>query len=74
MNKNKFQEQNIVAGLKEKGGDIMYGNNGNNNLANVGIFAILLTSIYTAILASLLMKTKERVDYIYHKERSNKDA
>jgi hypothetical protein len=47
---------------------------GNNNLVGVGIIAILLTSIYTAILASLLMKTKERVDYIYHKERSNKDA
>ncbi|MEH6989452.1 MULTISPECIES: hypothetical protein [Bacillales] len=47
---------------------------GNNNLAGVGIIAILLTSIYTAILASLLMKTKERVDYIYHKERSNKNS
>lgn len=42
---------------------------GKNNLFWVGIMAILLTSIYTAILTSLLMKTKERVDYIYHKER-----
>ncbi|WP_167553112.1 hypothetical protein [Evansella clarkii] len=48
--------------------------NANNNLFGVGIIAILLTSIYTAILASLLMKTKERVDYIYHQERSKKDA
>lgn len=48
--------------------------NSNNNLFGVGIFAILLTSIYTAILVSLLMKTKERVDYIYHQERSNNDA
>ncbi|WP_169910801.1 hypothetical protein [Evansella clarkii] len=47
---------------------------GNNNLVGVGIIAILLTSIYTAILASLLMQTKERVDYIYQKERLNKDA
>jgi hypothetical protein len=50
----------------------MYGNN--NNLIGIGMIAMLLTSIYTAILASLLMKTKERVDYIYQKERSNKDA
>jgi len=42
----------------------------NDSLFGVGIIAILLTSIYTAILSSLLMKTKERVDYIYHKERS----
>ncbi|WP_404470444.1 hypothetical protein [Sutcliffiella horikoshii] len=48
--------------------------NGNNNLFGVGMIAIILTSIYTAILATLLMKTKERVDYIYHQERSNKDA
>lgn len=48
--------------------------NGNNNLFGVGMIAILLTSIYSAILATLLMKTKERVDYIYHQERSNKDA
>ncbi len=48
--------------------------NGSNNLFGVGMIAILLTSIYTAILATLLMKTKERVDYIYHQERSNKDA
>ncbi len=47
--------------------------NGNNNLFGVGMIAILLTSIYTAILASLLMKTNERVDYIYHQVRSNKD-
>jgi hypothetical protein len=46
----------------------------NNNLFGVGVIAILLTSIYTAILTSLLMKTKEKVDYIYHKERSNKNA
>ena len=50
----------------------MYRNN--NNLIGIGMIAMLLTSIYTAILASLLMKTKERVDYIYHKERSNKDT
>ncbi|MGD6893598.1 hypothetical protein [Bacillus infantis] len=45
-----------------------------NNLLGIGIMAILLTTIYTAILSSMLMKTKERVDYIYHKERSRKDA
>ncbi|WP_170289332.1 hypothetical protein [Metabacillus lacus] len=48
--------------------------NRNNNLLGVGIIAILLTTIYTAILTSLLMKTKERVDFIYYKERTNKDA
>ncbi|MDZ5472446.1 hypothetical protein SM124_11870 [Bacillus sp. 31A1R] len=71
MNKNKFQEKDIVAALIEKAVILMYRN---NNLAGLGIIAILITSIYTAILASLLMKTKERVDYIYHKERSNKDV
>lgn len=50
----------------------MYGKN--NNMMGVGMIAILLTSIYTAILASLLIKTKEQVDYIYHKERSNKNT
>lgn len=48
--------------------------NRNNNLVGIGMIAILLTSVYTAILASLLMKTKERVDYIYHKERSNNNS
>lgn len=41
----------------------------NNSLFGVGMIAILLTSVYTAILTSLLMKTKERVDYIYHRQR-----
>ena len=40
----------------------------NNSL---GIFAILLTSVYTAILTTLLMNTKQRVDFLYYKNKFN---
>ncbi len=39
-----------------------------NNL--LGIFTILLTSVYTAILATL-MNTKQRVDFLYYKNKFN---
>lgn len=42
----------------------------NNNMFGLGLIAILLTSVYTAILASLLMKTKNRVDYLYYREKN----
>ncbi|CDQ21344.1 hypothetical protein [Halobacillus karajensis] len=38
------------------------------NLLGIGIGAIVLTTAYTAILASQLMATKHRVNYLYYKE------
>lgn len=42
----------------------------NNNMFSLGLIAILLTSVYTAMLASLLMTTKNRVDYLYYREKN----
>lgn len=44
-------------------------NNKNNSLFSVAIFGVLLTTIYTAILASQLMATKHKVDYLYFKNK-----
>ncbi len=41
----------------------------NNN--SLGVFSILLTSVYTAILTTLLMNTKQRVDFLYYKTKFN---
>ncbi|MFB4165506.1 hypothetical protein ACE1TI_17260 [Alteribacillus sp. JSM 102045] len=41
----------------------------NNNLLRVGLAAILLTTVYTAILASIQITTKNRVDYLYFLEK-----
>lgn len=38
------------------------------NLSGIGIGAIVLTTVYSAILASQLMATKHKVDYLYYKE------
>ncbi|TYS18466.1 hypothetical protein FZC78_02700 [Rossellomorea vietnamensis] len=38
------------------------------NLSGIGIGAIVLTTVYTAILASQLLATKHKVDYLYYKE------
>ncbi|MGG0717645.1 hypothetical protein ABE096_08605 [Robertmurraya massiliosenegalensis] len=38
------------------------------NLSGIGLGAIVLTTVYTAILASQLMATKHKVDYLYYKE------
>jgi hypothetical protein len=38
------------------------------NFSGLGVGAIVLTTVYTAILASQLMATKHKVDYLYYKE------
>jgi len=46
-------------------------NNNNSssiNLFNIAVSGILLTTVYTAILASQLLSTKRKVDYLYYKE------
>jgi len=43
--------------------------NKNNSLLGIGIMSILLTTIYTAVLASQLMATKHKVDYLYFKNK-----
>ncbi len=40
-----------------------------NSLLGIAIFGILLTTIYTAILATQLMATKHKVDYLYFKDK-----
>jgi hypothetical protein len=44
-------------------------NKNNESLFIMSIIGILLTSIYTAILASQLMSTKRKVNYLYIKEK-----
>ncbi|MED3841658.1 Uncharacterised protein [Niallia circulans] len=41
----------------------------NNSALGLGVLAILLTTFYTAILASQLMSTKHKVDYLYFKNK-----
>jgi hypothetical protein len=43
--------------------------NNKDSLLGISIFGILLTTIYTAILASQLMATKHKVDYLYFKNK-----
>ena len=38
------------------------------NLSGLGVGAIVLTTVYTAVLASQLMATRHKVDYLYYKE------
>ncbi|MEH7327012.1 hypothetical protein [Priestia megaterium] len=45
-------------------------NKGNLNL--LGAVALGLTTVYTAILATQLMSTKHKVDYLYYKEHFQK--
>ena len=45
----------------------------NNNSSSISLFhiavtGVLLTTVYTAILASQLMSTKHKIDYLYYKE------
>jgi hypothetical protein len=43
--------------------------NNKDSLMGIAVFGILLTTIYTAILASQLMATKHKVDYLYFKNK-----
>jgi hypothetical protein len=43
--------------------------NNKDSLMGIAVLGILLTSIYTAILASQLMATKHKVDYLYFKNK-----
>ncbi|MCA1042024.1 hypothetical protein LCM00_21230 [Bacillus infantis] len=44
-------------------------NNKSESLFSVAILGVLLTTIYTAILASQLMATKHKVDYLYFRDK-----
>ncbi|WP_433958785.1 hypothetical protein [Cytobacillus horneckiae] len=39
----------------------------NDSVLGLGVLAVLLTTIYTAILASQLTATKHKVDYLYYR-------
>ncbi len=41
----------------------------NDSVLGLGLLAVLLTTIYTAILASQLIATKHKVDYLYFKDK-----
>lgn len=50
--------------------------NSSTNISNLHLLAIVgfgLTTIYTAILATQLMSTKHKVDYLYYKEHFQKN-
>lgn len=40
-----------------------------NYIFGIGVLAILLTTVYTAVLASQLMATKHKVDHLYFKDK-----
>lgn len=44
-----------------------------SNLNLLAVVALGLTTIYTAILATQLMSTKHKVDYLYYKEHFQKN-
>ncbi|NIK10895.1 hypothetical protein [Alkalibacillus almallahensis] len=44
-------------------------NNKNYSLFGLAVSGILLTTVYTAVLASQLMATKQKVNYLYYKEK-----
>ncbi|GAB6743775.1 hypothetical protein bcgnr5412_59360 [Bacillus cereus] len=44
-----------------------------SNLNLLALVALGLTTIYTAILATQLMSTKHKVDYLYYKEHFQKN-
>ncbi|MDT0163836.1 hypothetical protein [Bacillus sp. AG4(2022)] len=44
-------------------------NNKSNSLFSIAFFGGLLTTIYTAILATQLMATKHKVDYLYFRDK-----
>jgi hypothetical protein len=50
----------------------MNSNCNKSNLTILALVAIGLTTIYTAILATQLMSTKHKVDYLYYKEHFRK--
>ncbi|MFE4524043.1 hypothetical protein ACFRCQ_18355 [Cytobacillus firmus] len=43
--------------------------NNKDSILGIAVLGILLTTIYTAILASQLMATKHKVDYVYFKNK-----
>jgi hypothetical protein len=47
--------------------------NSKSNLNLLAVVALGLTTIYTAILATQLMSTKHKVDYLYYKEHFQKN-
>jgi len=48
-------------------------NTNKDNLNLLGKVALGLTTVYTAILATQLMSTKHKVDYLYYKEHFQKE-
>ncbi|GEN45834.1 hypothetical protein [Alkalibacillus haloalkaliphilus] len=50
-------------------GSLLNANNRNYPLFGIAISGILLTTVYTAVLASQLMATKNKVNYLYYNEK-----
>lgn len=61
---------NLTSENNNKNQDTSLRNNMSSNpLFGIAVSGILLTTIYTAILASQLMATKNKVNYLYYKEK-----
>lgn len=50
-------------------GNLLSGQTQGNSLYNIALGGLILTTIYTAVLASQLMSTKNKVEYIYYKTK-----
>ena len=48
---------------------MLFTNKGQKSLHGVALLGLLLTTIYTAILASQLMSTKHKVEYLFFKKK-----
>jgi hypothetical protein len=52
---------------QNKQGNLISGQTQGNALYSIALGGLVLTTIYTAILASQLMSTKRKVEYLFYK-------
>jgi hypothetical protein len=50
-------------------GNLLRGQTRGNALCSIALGGLVLTTIYTAILASQLMSTKRKVEYLFYKSK-----
>ncbi|RFU62617.1 hypothetical protein D0469_20460 [Peribacillus saganii] len=55
-----------------KEGNLVSGQRTGNSLYSIAFGGLILTTVYTAVLASQLMSTKKKVDYLYYHAKFNK--
>ncbi|PLR75688.1 hypothetical protein CU633_19865 [Bacillus sp. V3-13] len=54
---------------RQNQGNLLSGQKQGNALYSIALGGLILTTVYTAVLASQLMSTKQKVEYIYYKTK-----